>query len=182
MATKLTDLAALADNPASGDLHTVVDVGDTSGGAAGTSKKVQNKYLIQTDKISLNNAQVIALDSGGGAGEFQVLVAAPGAGYMVVPLTVSFISTGAGGTEGSNKNLYIGYDVDQTTNYWSYWSRFNGSLASGDVKTLTGVGTPNTRSSISATIDNLALSVWSNGTFDGGWAVDIYITYTIVKI
>ena len=40
MATKLTDLAALGGTPASGDLLTVVDVSDTSGGAAGTSKKV----------------------------------------------------------------------------------------------------------------------------------------------
>jgi len=40
MATKLTDLAALGGTPAAGDLLTVVDVSDTSGGAAGTSKKV----------------------------------------------------------------------------------------------------------------------------------------------
>mgnify|MGYP003114589196 CR=1 FL=1 len=40
MATKLTDLAALGGTPALNDLFTVVDVSDTSGGAAGTSKKV----------------------------------------------------------------------------------------------------------------------------------------------
>lgn len=40
MATKLTDLAALGTTPDSGDFLTVVDVSDTSGGAAGTSKKV----------------------------------------------------------------------------------------------------------------------------------------------
>lgn len=173
---KVSDLTGLAEPPASDDVLYVVDTSATA------SKKVQNKYIIQTDKISLDNAAVIALDDGGGAGEFQVLVAAPGSGYGVVPLTVTFISTGAGGTEGSNNNLYIGYDVDQTSNYWAYWTRFNGTLASGNVKTLTGVGAPNTRSSIAATIDNVALSVWSNGTFNGGWAVDIYITYQIVKL
>lgn len=173
---KVSDLTGLAEPPASDDVLYVVDTSATA------SKKVQNKYIIQTDKISLNNSQVIALDSGGTAGEFQVLVAAPGSGYMVVPLTVTFISTGAGTTESSNFNLYIGYDVDQTTNYWGYWARFNGTLASGSVKSITGVGAPNTRTSNAATLDNLALSVWSSGTFNGGWAVDIYITYQIVKL
>lgn len=181
MATKLTDLAAIAMNPASGDLHTVVDVSDTSGGAAGTSKKVQNKYLIQTDKISLNNAQVIALDDGGGAGEFQTLVAAPGSGYAIIPITVTCISTGAGTTESSNNNVYLGYDNDQTTDYWSFINRFNSGLASGSVLTTIEISTTS-RGSFDATIDNIPLYIWSNGTFNGGWAVDIYITYQIVKL
>ena len=40
MATKLTDLTALGATPASGDFLHVVDISDTTGGAAGTSKKV----------------------------------------------------------------------------------------------------------------------------------------------
>tara|TARA_R100000655_G_scaffold52715_2_gene90549 strand:+ start:170 stop:721 length:552 start_codon:yes stop_codon:yes gene_type:complete len=183
MATKLTDLAALANNPASGDLHTVVDVSDTSGGAAGTSKKVQNKYIIQTDKISLNNSQVTDLDDGGTSGEFQVLVAAPGSGFMVVPLTVTIIATGAGATQSNRKALYIGYDVDQTDDFWVEYAYFMDGLASGNVRTLTGeAGSGSTRSSADSSIDNLALSVWANDNFDGGWAMDIYITYQIVKI
>ena len=171
---KVSDLTALAEPPASDDVLYVVDTSATA------SKKVQNKYLIQTDKISLNNTQITALGSGGTAGEFQVLVAAPGSGYMVVPITVTFISTGSGSTESSNVNLYIGYDVDQTSNYWAFWSRFNGTLASGNVKSLTSVGTPQTRTSNSATIDNLALSVWSSGTFNGGWSMDVYFSYYMV--
>ena len=45
MATKITDLAALSGTAASGDFLHVIDVSDTSGGAAGTSKKVQVSNL-----------------------------------------------------------------------------------------------------------------------------------------
>ena len=180
---KLTDKTALAQPTASGDQFMVVDVSDGTGSAAGTSKKVSAKYIIQTDKISLSNAQIIALDDGGSAGEFQVLVAAPGSGYGVVPLQVTLICTGAGGTESSNKNLYIGYDVDQTLLYYAYWSRFAGSLASGSVKSFVGNGaTANGNGSNGLTIANTALSVWSNGTFNGGWSMDIYVTYQIIKL
>ena len=180
---RLTDKTALAEPTASGDQLMIVDVSDTTGSSAGTSKKIDAKYIIQTDKISLSNAQIIALDDGGAAGEFQVLVAAPGSGYAVVPLQVTLICTGAGSTESSNKNLYIGYDVDQTLIWYQKWSRFNGTLASGQVKSYIGNGlTTNGNSSNGATLDNTALSVWSDGTFNGGWAMDVYITYQIIKL
>jgi len=49
MAQKLTDRSELAEAPASGDLFHVVDVSDTTDGAAGTSKKVQAQYLTISD-------------------------------------------------------------------------------------------------------------------------------------
>tara|TARA_R110002096_G_scaffold407333_1_gene605907 strand:+ start:238 stop:786 length:549 start_codon:yes stop_codon:yes gene_type:complete len=45
MATKITDLAELAVAPASDDVLHIIDVGDTTGGAAGTSKKIQVSNL-----------------------------------------------------------------------------------------------------------------------------------------
>ena len=180
---RLTDKTALAEPTASGDQLMVVDVSDTTGSSAGTSKKIDAKYIIQTDKISLSNAQIIALDNGGGAGEFQVLVAAPGSGYAIVPLQVTLICTGAGSTESSNVNLIIGYDVDQILRYYQLWSRFNGTLASGQVKSYVGNGLNNNGNGVNgATIDNTALSVWSTGTFNGGWAMDVYVTYQIIKL
>ena len=180
---KLTDKTALASNTASADNLMVVDTSDTTGSSAGTSKKVLAKYIIQTDKISLSNAEVIALDDGGGAGEYKVLVAAPGTGYMVVPLQITIIATGAGGTEGSNKDLYIGYDVDQTSSWVHKHSRFAGTLASGSVKTYVGNSVNmGGGGANAATIANTALSVWSNGTFNGGWSMDIWVTYQIVKM
>ena len=180
---RLTDKTALASNTARVDNLMVVDTSDTTGSSAGTSKKVLAKYVIQTDKISLSNAEVIALDDGGGSGEFKELVGAPGLGYIIVPLQITIIATGAGGTEGSNKDLIIGYDNDQTASYLYKYGRFAGTLASGSVKSYQGnqtnIGGSGTNE---ATLNNKPLYVWSNGTFNGGWAMDIWVTYQIVKM
>ena len=52
---RLTDKTALEQQAGSGDLLMVVDVNDTTGSSAGTSKKFDTKFLLQTDKISLSN-------------------------------------------------------------------------------------------------------------------------------
>jgi len=60
---RLTDKTALAEQTGSGDLFMVVDVNDTTGSAAGTSKKIDAKYIIQTDKFSLSNAEIKLLST-----------------------------------------------------------------------------------------------------------------------
>ena len=60
---RLTDKTALAEQTASGDLYMIVDVNDTTGSSAGTSKKIDSKFVIQTDKISISNAEVLDLDA-----------------------------------------------------------------------------------------------------------------------
>ena len=55
---RLTDKTALEQQAGSGDLLMVVDVNDTTGSPEGTSKKMDFKYVIQTDKFSLTNAEV----------------------------------------------------------------------------------------------------------------------------
>ena len=40
---RLTDKSALVTTPGTGDLLMIVDVNDTTGSAAGTSKKIDNK-------------------------------------------------------------------------------------------------------------------------------------------
>ena len=63
MATKLTDLVSTLTNPASDDLLHIVDVSDSTGSAQGTSKKIDSKYIIQTDKLSLTNTEVKNIDT-----------------------------------------------------------------------------------------------------------------------
>ena len=41
---RLTDKSALENHTGSGDLYMVVDVSDTTGSAAGTSKKLDSKF------------------------------------------------------------------------------------------------------------------------------------------
>ena len=56
MATKITDLTELAVAPASDDVLHIIDVGDTSGGAAGTSKKIQVSNLTGGEYFTVNGA------------------------------------------------------------------------------------------------------------------------------
>ena len=84
---KLTDKTALEEQLGSGDLFMVVDVNDTTGSSAGTSKKFDTKYLIQTDKISLSNAEVQALNS-----TPKTLVGAL-SGYMITVYSVNVLCT-----------------------------------------------------------------------------------------
>ena len=115
---RLTDKTALDQQTGSGDLYMVVDVNDTTGSAAGTSKKIDSKYVIQTDKFSLSNAEVKALHTSS-----KTLVGAL-SGYMVTPLSCTVLCTAdAGDLETSNKNLYLGYAPISTVNYWAYSSR-----------------------------------------------------------
>ena len=183
MATaRLTDKTNLASNADKADLFYVVDTSDTTGSSAGTSKKVLSKYMIQTDKISMSNAEIIALDDGGASGEYKELIAAPGAGYMIVPLQATMICVGAGATESANIDLYMGFKETGTSQFWSYWRRFANTLAAAAVVTYSGNGTISTTGAMPSTIANTNFKVWSGGTFNGGWGMDIYITYQIVKM
>jgi len=71
MATKITDLTELAATPANDDVLHIIDVSDTTGGAAGTSKKIQ----------------ITNLPSGGGSG--TVTSVATGTGLTGGPVTTS---------------------------------------------------------------------------------------------
>ena len=101
MAQRLTDKTALDEQAGSGDLLMVVDVNDTSGSASGTSKKQDFKYVIQTDKFSLNNTEVQALNS-----TSKTLVGAL-SGYMPTVYHVTVLCTYASATESSSNNLYF---------------------------------------------------------------------------
>ena len=83
---RLTDKTALGRNTASDDKLMVVDTSDTTGSSVGTSKKVDAKYIIQTDKVDLSNSEYIALNT-----TEKVLVAAPGANNMIIPLLILMV-------------------------------------------------------------------------------------------
>ncbi len=174
---RLTDKSALEQQTGSGDLFMVVDVSDTTGSSAGTSKKIDSKYIIQTDKFSLNNAEVQALSHGASP---KTLVGAL-TGYMVTPISATVLVTHAGSNEGGNKILLFGYDTSSTFTYWDSASKFyNGETVdrayvfSGDQPAF-GVYA-------SGTILNKPFMMWSSGAFTGGWSMDVYITYCYTKV
>jgi hypothetical protein len=177
---RLTDKTALNENLQSGDLLMAVDVSDTTGSAQGTSKQITNKFIIQTDKLSLVAADFQALDDTGAAGTFQTLVAAPGSGFAVIPLNVCIITSTPSVPEASNNTLYFGYDSSQTTLYWNSISRWNGSVLVATTYNYSADGAG--RGSVGSSIDNLGFYMYANNNLSGTYTADVYTTYQIVKL
>ena len=108
---RLTDKTALEQQTGSGDLFMVVDVNDTTGSAAGTSKKIDAKFIMQTDKFSLSNAEIQALNTSP-----KTFVSAL-SGYMIQVYHITILTTYASATESSSNNLMFGYE-DNDSFYW----------------------------------------------------------------
>ena len=171
---RLTDKTALTEQVGSGDLLMVVDVNDTTGSSAGTSKKMDFKYLMQTDKISLSNAEAQALDS-----TPKTLVGAL-SGYMITVYQVTFLVSTPSGSESANKYMYMGYDGTVTTSYWAQHRGFMNGLS--DDRAYTFAPLPPASGTIDGTLLNKPFVIWSSGAFTGDWTCDVYVTYAYTKV
>ena len=167
---KLTDKTLLSTNLASGDLLMVVDVSDTSSSAEGTSKKIANKHIIQTDIVTGN------MDL---ATNPLTLVAAPGASAFIQPLTITVLYNYNSVASPTGGYMYISYDSTQTTQVlvsqrdWLKNDTGNRSYQYGCV----GVNNPDGVYAGAITDRALVmygLDVGGNGSFK------VYVTYQIV--
>tara|TARA_Y100001963_G_C6554992_1_gene341587 strand:+ start:44 stop:577 length:534 start_codon:yes stop_codon:yes gene_type:complete len=176
MGQRLTDRAALEQQTGSGDLLMVVDVNDTQGSPEGTSKQMDFKYLMQTDKFSITNSEVKLLSH---ADSPKTLVGAL-SGYMITPISITMLCTYAANTESSSNNLMFGYDSSSSTNYW-YQLR---DAMNGKTDDLTYVlsAYPPGGGTCTTSILNKPFVMWSNGAFNGGWSCDVYFTYAYTKV
>ncbi len=170
---RLTSKTALEQQTGSGDLFMIVDVNDTTGSAAGTSKKIDSKYIIQTDKISVSNAEV------------QDLVANPktlvGAlsGYYINVFQATIFVTYAASTEASSDDLILTYDTSSTGKYITMRSFMTGKTTDITfVLNAVAGGAGNCDTSIL----NKPFLMTSGGNFNGGWSADVYVTYSYIKI
>ena len=182
---RLTDKTEMVLTPGTGDLFMVVDVNDTTGSAAGTSKKIDNKFLMQTDKISVSNAEFLALNSDG-----RILVSSPGAGFGIIPISVYIQQTDGGTPNATTMGVTIGH-VNKDSNFWWSQSRFwpkkpgsgttynaAGKFFSGDESGIKGqVGSDG--------IEDKGLYIYAaSGAPDGGstnsW--EVWVTYRIIDI
>ena len=172
--TRLTDITALEQQTGSGDLFMVVDVSDTTGSAAGTSKKIDSKYIIQTDKISVSNAEIQDLSS-----NEKILVGAL-SGYMITPISITMLCTYALAEESSSNNLMFGFD-DSTDS--SYFFQIRDAMNGKDTNVTYVVTASNPPGGTCTTsILNKPFIIWSNAAFNGGWSADFYVTYAYTKI
>ena len=176
---RLTDKTALNNHTGSGDLYMVVDVSDTSSSTSGTSKKIDSKFVIQTDKITISAAEFGAMDSSGSAGKFKTLVSAPGSGYAIVPLNLVVVVTGVTCASPAIATLYAGYLNNSTTQFVYAKSKFMQNFLFANTLVMAKDGN---KYSNNTTIDNLPFYMYSSGNFGGNFGADVYITYQIIKL
>ena len=173
---RLTDKTALEEQAGSGDLLMLVDVSDSSGSAAGTSKKTDFKYVIQTDKISLSNADVLDLNA-----NEKTLIGAL-SGYMVTPISVTALCTYASATENQRKQLLFGFDDADDAVFWSKVDNCMDGITTNVTYHL-GAGESDKYGSCTISTINKPFICWAQGTgFTGGWSCDIYVTYCYTKV
>tara|TARA_R100001163_G_C5019864_1_gene162962 strand:- start:489 stop:1019 length:531 start_codon:yes stop_codon:yes gene_type:complete len=171
---RLTDKTALEEQLGSGDLLMVVDVNDTTGSAEGTSKKYDAKFLMQTDKFSLSNAEIKALDS-----TPKTLVGAL-SGYYINVFSFTMFVTYASSTESSSKDLHLTYDTSNTSVNWTIIRDcMNGKTT--DITFVTN-SSGSSNGACATSILNKPFMMSASGAFNGGWTADVYVTYNYVKV
>jgi hypothetical protein len=171
---RLTDKTALEQQTGSGDLFMVVDVNDSTGSSVGTSKKIDSKFVIQTDKFSLSNAEVQDLDT-----TPKTLVGAL-SGYMVTPINVTVLCTHAGSDETSANHLHFGFDASTDTYYWKQIRRVMNGIGTDTTYVLQASNAA--EGALNALILNKPFVMWSSGALNGGWSMDVYVTYCYTKL
>ena len=173
---RLTDKTAITEQLASGDLLMTVDVSDSTGSASGTSKQIANKYVIQTDTLSLSATDLDLATTP------QTLVSAPGAGYFIQPLTITCIVTWVSSGTVQSNYLYVSYDSSQTANYLVRQRDFMKSESADTSFVFGGGDTTASNGTNPASIENQALKVYANVDFTGNFTMKWFTTYQIVKI
>lgn len=170
---RLTDKTALGQITANNDLFHVVDVSDTTGNANGTSKKLEAKYLITTDVITGN------LDL---ASNPLTLVAQPGAGNIIQPITITVFYDYGSVPSPTATNMYINYDSTSASTFVAF-QRDLFRNDTGDRTYQFGCGNTNNPDGVfPGTIENRALVMWTGLDLGGNGAFKVYVTYQIVKL
>ena len=183
---KVTDLAALGATPASDDVLYIVDTSDTSGGAAGTSKKVTYANLVAgaggtvvSTKVSVSNADVLDMKYD----DTPITLKAAEAGKIIVPVSAVVVATHAGSNESSSEDLRMGWDAasSTTTQYWVGSRDFMNGVSSGTItQSFGGPIAGVTSNKMTFSITNKPFQIWCTGVFNGGWSMDVYFSYYMV--
>jgi hypothetical protein len=173
---RLTDKTALGRNTASDDMLMVVDKSDTTGSSAGTSKKVDAKYIIQTDKVDLSNSDYIGLKT-----VAKTLVAAPGANNVIIPLSV-YIQYTEGATQNTTgTSLFLGFKGIGSY-YWDFFK--NWTTSSSNVSYYFTQYGATGGATLDVTTEDQPFLMWLSASPSVGatGTAKIYVTYQIINI
>jgi len=168
---RLTDKTALEEQLSSGDLLMVVDVSD---GADGTSKKYDSKFLMQTDKFSLNNTEIKALNT-----TPKTLVGAL-SGYYINVFQLTMFVTYALAEESSSKDLHLTYDTSDASTNWTIIRDCMNGKDTDITFVLNSSGS--SHGACATSILNKPFMMSASGAFNGGWSADVYVTYNYIKM
>ena len=170
---RLTDKSALANNTGTGDLFMVVDISDTTGSSAGTSKKVDSQYIIQTDILSVN------LDI---ATSPKTIVSAPGSGKIIQPLTITFIYTYGSVASTTTGYLYVSYDSSSTSNYLIRQRDIIRNESASRTYVFGAAELTPADGTYAGSIDNRPLVVYNSADLGGNGTIKCIVTYQIVVL
>ena len=168
---RLTDKTLLSGNLAPGDFLMAVDTSDTTGSADGTSKKIANKHIIQTDTVTGN------LDL---ATNPLTLVAAPGSGNFIQPLNITILYTFNSSASTASAFMFINYD---STDYNEYIISFRNFLKSKTTSLTYQFGCNENNPSngvYEGLITNKPLIMSTSLDLGGDSSFKVYTTYQIV--
>ena len=171
---RLTDKTSINEQLGSGDIFMVVDTSDTTGSSAGTSKKFDTKFLLQTDKISVSNAEYQALNSSP-----KTLVGAL-SGYMITVYNVTILCNYTSTAESSSADLYLSFDSSSTAAYFKYIRDFMNAKTTDVSWSLTS--DPVASGTCTTSLLNKPFLMYSNSAFNGDLTLDVYITYAYTKV
>ena len=187
MATKLTDLTELAVTPATDDFLHIVDVTDTTGGAAGTSKKITvarlgiDARILTQVEYNVVNSSVVHMKYN----DTPLILVPAEFGKIIVPVSFTVVATAAGLAEGSSDDLRFGWDaaVSGTQDYINSGRDFmNGITGGATVTTIFSPLNSAFTTSYPGTAENQPLMAWCNDQFNGGWSMKIYTTYYTITV
>ena len=178
---RLTDKTEMVLTPGTGDLLMIVDVNDTTGSAAGTSKKIDNKFFMQTDKISVSNAEFKALNS-----DAKLLISSPGERFGIIPISVYVENTPGGSPNDTTMGTSLGH-VNKDANYYWSQSRFwpKATTYNAESKFYTGDEASAKGQVGTGGIENKGFYIYAAASAPDGTSTDswvVWVTYRIIDI
>jgi hypothetical protein len=173
---RLTDKGTFGTTPiANNDLLMGVDVSDSTGSSAGTSKSLKANRLITTVTSSLTSTAVSALNT------TPLDIFNPGTGFIVIPLTVVVECTFVSAQETNGEALIIGYDKATTgaTENWASYRDFYQNQSASATYVFGGSNAMAASGTYPGSLSGKFLQLWSGGSFGGDWTMKVYATVTV---
>ena len=175
---KITELTALT-TAASDDVLAIVDVSGTAETKKITYDNLTSKLGTTTVKVSLSNADVLAMKYN----NTPITLKAAEASKIIMPITVVCVATHGGSNESSSDDLRLGWDASQATTVvsWGGSRDWMNGVTSGTVSVCFGGSSSVTNSNkIIYSITNSPFQIWCTDVFNGGWTMDVYFSYVMI--